>query len=149
MKTIGDTFVAELHNGHLKPIGFRKRRHTFVRYQDGYAEHYQIQGSAWNNPSTSWICYLNCGISFEGLPPRSPDKDFPRTHAWMRSGVFVRDARPQYDVTVENSEVTAKEIADVIVRCSEYFRRRHVVLLECYKDGRYDLGFLADPELAR
>jgi hypothetical protein len=149
MKTIGDIFVAELFSEHLKSLGFEKRQHTFVRSRDGYAEHYQIQGSAWNNPSTSWTCYLNCGISFDGVPPRSPDKEFPRTHAWMRRGVFVKDARPQYDVTAANRAVMAKEIADVIYRCSEYFQRRHAALLKSYEDRRYERGFLADPELAR
>jgi hypothetical protein len=149
MTTLGHAFVAELHNEHLKPLGFKKSRHTFIRSHNGYAEHYQIQGSAWNSPLTSWTCYLNCGISFEGLAARSPDKDFPRTHAWMRSELFVKDARPQYDVTVANKEITAKEIAHVIYLCSDYFQRRHAVLLESYKDGHYDRGFLADPELAR
>lgn len=148
-KTIGDNFVAQLHREHLKPVGFKKNRHTFVRSHDGYAEHYQIQGSAWNDPSTAWSCYLNCGISFDGLPARSPDKDFPRTHGWMRSGVFVKNARPQYDVTVANSAVMAKEIAEVISRCSDYFQRRHAFLLKSYQDGSYERGFLADPQRGR
>ena len=88
---------------------------------------------------------LNCGISFDDSP--IPDRGFPGTHASMRSGVFVGDARPQYEVTVENVEALAAEIADVITRCSAYFQRRHSVLRECYEGGHYERGFLADPEL--
>ena len=31
MKTLGDNFVAQLHAKHLKSLGFKKTRHTFVR----------------------------------------------------------------------------------------------------------------------
>jgi len=147
MKTLSDAFVAQLHSDHLKPVGFRKTRHTFVRSHEAYAEHYQIQGSAWNDRTRPWTCYLNCGIGFEDVLPRNPDEDFPRTHAWMRAGVFVADARSQYDVTIDNMKATAAEVADVIRQCSQYFQRRHSVLRECYENRRYERGFLADPEL--
>jgi hypothetical protein len=147
MKTLGDAFVEQLHRDHLKQVGFRKTRHTFVRSHELYTEQYQIQGSAWNDRPEPWTCYLNCGIGFDGVAPRNPDRDFPRTHAWMRAGVFVADARSQYDVTIDSMTVTAAEVADVIRRCSHYFQRRHSVLRDCYENGRYERGFLADPEL--
>jgi hypothetical protein len=149
MTTIGDVLASRLQTDHLKSLRFKRRRHTFVRASDGWAEHYQIQGSAWNRSGLAWICYLNCGISFDGLPARSPNRGFPGTHASMRSGVFVGNARPQYEVTLENVEAVAAEIADVIARCSAYFHRRHSVLRECYEREHWDRGFLADPELTR
>jgi len=92
MSTLGDTFTSELHATHLKPRGFKKTRHTFSRSHEGYT----IQGSAWNNSSGPWTFYLNCGISFDSLPPCSPDRDFPRTHAWMRAQVFTTTPMPDF-----------------------------------------------------
>ena len=60
MKTLGDLFVAQVHSDHLKPLGFKKLRHTFVRFHDRYAEYYQIRGSAWSDRIRPWIFYLNC-----------------------------------------------------------------------------------------
>jgi hypothetical protein len=135
MKTnLRDAFVASLHAEHLKPLGFKKTRHTFVRSLGEYSEHFQIQGSAWNDSQGPWTCYLNCGISFEGLPPRNPDRDFPRTHIWKRAEDFVRQARAEYKVTSRNIEATAAQLADVIHRCSEYFRRRNAVLRKQYQN---------------
>jgi hypothetical protein len=148
MRTLGDAFVARLHVEHLKPLGFKKTRHTFVRAHAAYAEHYQVQGSAWNNKDGPWTCYLNCGISFNGLPPRSPDRDFPRTHAWMRAGRFAKGARSQYDVTADNMLGLVEEIAGVIRECSNYFEARHGALRHAYEQGRYERGFLADTQIS-
>ena len=134
--TLGDAFASRLHADYLKPLGFKKTRHTFFRSLGEYSEHYQIQGSAWNDSLGPWTWYLNYGISFDGLPPRSPDRDFPRTHVWKRAKNFVRQARSQYDVTSDNMAVTATEVADVIRRCSEYFRRCHAALREGYESRR-------------
>lgn len=113
MKTLGDELAAALHHEHLKPRGFKKARHTFVRDGGEYAEHYQVQGSAWNDSREPWICYLNCGISFRGLLRRTPDADCPRTHAFSRAGLFVPTARAQYEVTRVELSSMASELADV------------------------------------
>jgi hypothetical protein len=147
MKTLGDEFVTVVHFSHLKPEGFRKSRHTFQRDRGEYAEHYQVQGSAWNSRSEPWTCYLNSGISFRGFPRRTPDGEFPRTHAWMRAGLFVPGARAQYDVTRLALTGVAAELADVIAKCSKYFERRHLALRHAYENQLYVRGFLADPEL--
>jgi len=108
---LGDAFISELHSIHLKPRGFKKTRHTFIRSRDGYTEHYQIQGSAWNDREGPWTFYLNCGISFDGLPPRSPDRDFPRTHAWMRAQVFTAAPLPQ-SIRAETVPSDAAQVAE-------------------------------------
>jgi hypothetical protein len=149
MSTLGHAFTSELHILHLKARGFKKTRHTFSRSHDGYTEHYQVQGSAWNGSNVPWTFYLNCGISFDGLPPRNPDRDFPHTHAWMRAPVFTAAAQSQYDITVENLGASATQLAEVIRQCSEYFQRRWLFLRDCYEHRRYHMGFLADPELRR
>ena len=147
MKTLGDEFVTAVHFDHLKPLGFKKTRRTFVRDCGEYAEHYQVQGSAWNSGAAPWTCYLNCGISFRGLSRRAPDGDFPRTHAWMRASLFVPSAREQYDVTSLGMKSMAAELAGVIAQCSQYFERRYPVLRLAYQNRLYAHGFLADPEL--
>ena len=147
MKTLGDDFVAAVHFSHLKPKGFKKTRHTLACDRGEYAEHYQIQGSAWNDRTEPWACYLNCGISFRGHPRRITDGDFPRTHAWMRARLFVPSARAQYHVTRLDLAGMAAELADVIAKCSQYFERRHSVLRHAYENRLYARGFLADPDL--
>lgn len=148
MSTIGDRFVSQFHAAHLKTRGFKKKaRRTFFRSHEGFTEYFQIQGSAWNDSETPWTFYLNCGIRFDGFPPRNPDRDFPGTHAWARAGVFTTSARPQYDLTSDNLIATAAQIAEVILQCSEYFQRRHAVLRYCFEGQRYRGAFLADPEL--
>jgi hypothetical protein len=146
MSTLGDIFTSELHATHLKPRGFKKTRHTFSRSHEGYTEHYQVQGSAWNNGSGPWTFYLNCGISFNGLPPRNPDRDFPRTHAWMRAQVFTAAPMPE-SVSAETIASDSAQVAEAIRQCSDYFQRRHLFLRDCYEHRRYHKGFLADPEL--
>ena len=79
--------------------------------------------------------------------PRNPDRDFPGTHAWARANVFTRSARPQYDITADNRVANVAQLADVILKCSEYFQRRHAFLRDCFEEQRYHGAFLADPEL--
>ena len=147
MSKLGDAFTSELHATHLKPLGFKKTRHTFSRSHEGFTERYNIQGSAWNDHDGPWTCYVNCGISFDELPPRNPDSDFPRTHAWMRAQHFTSRALPQYDITPDNLASSAALVADVILQCSDYFRRRHTYLREHYEQQPGFTCLLADPEL--
>ena len=65
----------------------------------------------------------------------------------MRAGVFSATAQPQYNITTDNLSTTAVQLAEIIRECSDYFRRRHAFLRDCYEHRRYHLGFLADPEL--
>ena len=144
---LGDTFASFLHANFLKSRGFKKKRLTFFLEHDRYSEFYQIQGSSWNSPDRPWTCYLNCGIYFDGIPARTPNRGFPGTHAWMRAGRFVPDAPSQYDISDSDILPAAASISDVISLCSSYFARRHQILRDCYNLKRYRLGFLDDPEL--
>ncbi len=145
MPTIGDQFVSELHQLHLKPLGFRKVRKNFTRSHADYSEHYQIQGSAWNDASSPWVFYLNCGISFSGLPI-SP-AGHVGTHGSTRSPVFTSLANAQDEVTVDTIGQVAEHITAVIREVAAYFARRHAFLRECYLHRRYHHAFFADPEL--
>jgi hypothetical protein len=147
MNTLGDAFTLELHTTHLKPLGFKNTGRTFVRSHDGYTERFQLQGSAWNSPDHPWRFYLNCGITFEGLPRRKPDGNFPHTHAWMSGPLITAAAMPEYNITEKNLPSTIDQVAEVIRQCSDYFQRRHAILRDCYEHRRYHMGVLADPEL--
>jgi len=142
-----DQFSSVLHMLHLKPRGYRKVRHTFSRQRDGYAEHFQFQGSSWNDENSDWRFYLNCGISFDGLPRRSPDVDFPRTHASTRAEHIVPAALPHYEINAIDPAHLVPDIVAVVDTCSEYFARRHEYLMDAYLRKDYKWAFLHDPEL--
>ena len=142
-----DQFFSALHTVHLKPRGYRKVRHTFSRQRDRYAEHFQFQGSSWNDEKSDWRFYLNCGISFDDLPRRSPDMDFPRTHASARAPHLVPAALPHYDISASDPTCLVPDIVAIVDACSEYFARRHEYLKEAYLRKDYKWAFLNDPEL--
>lgn len=146
-KASRDQFFSKLHSAHLKPRGFRKVRHTFSRELDGFGEHYQFQGSDWNDEASDWRFYINCGISFAGVPRREPDRDFPRVHAWARAPHLVHFALPHYDVSSEDPTAHVAEVVAVIDECSSYFARRHRHLAEAYARRDFKWPFLRDPEL--
>ena len=145
MPTIGDQFVSEVHKLHLKTIGYRKVRKNFTREHAAYTEHFQVQGSAWNDASSPWVFYLNCGISFNGLPSRPAGH--VGTHGSTRAPVFTALANAQDEVTPETIAQVAAHTAEVIREVSAYFARRHAHLRDCYENQRYHGGFFADTEL--
>jgi hypothetical protein len=94
-----------------------------------------------------WTFYLNCGITFIGLPRREPDLDFPHAHASMRAGYFTDLAFPQYDVTYEGMDFIAESVVDALNEVSRFFMRRCEQLKASYVNGEYSHGFLHDAEL--
>jgi hypothetical protein len=142
-----DQFLSTLHSAHLRPRGFKKSSHTFSRESAGYGEHYQIQGSSWNDEAGDWRFYINCGISFAGIPRREPDRDFPRVHAWARAPHLVHFALPHYDVSSDEPLSRVADVVAVIDECSRYFARRHAYLAEAYARRDFKWPFLRDPEL--
>lgn len=145
MPTIGDSFARQLHIEHLKDLGFKKIRKNFSRDRGLYVEHFQIQGSAWNDASSPWVFYLNCGITFSGLP--LPTHAYMGTHASCRASLFTRRANAQDEVTLATMTEVVDYVCQVIIDVSAYFDQRHNVLRECYLDKRYKYAFLDDPEL--
>jgi Domain of unknown function (DUF4304) len=142
-----DQFFSMLHSLNLRPRGFKKVRHTFSREFESYGEHYQLQGSAWNDEASDWRFYINCGISFSGVPRREPDLDFPRVHAWARAPHLVHFALPHYDVIADDPTSVVSDVVSVIDECSSYFARRHGYLVEAYARRDFKWPFLRDPEL--
>jgi hypothetical protein len=144
---LGDEFTALLHREYLKPIGFRKNRRTFSREHEIHIDRYQLQASAWNTEGMPWTFYLNCGITFIGLPRREQDRDFPLAHASMRAEYFTDLALSQYDVTYERMALIAENVRDVVNEVSGYFARRCEHLRASYQNAKYFHCFLDDAEL--
>lgn len=115
-------FFSRLHRDYLKPRGYKKVRHNFSREADGYTERVQFQGSAWNDSSRPWTFYINFGIEFASLAPRTPCRDFPSTHCWTRIEYLVADAPDRYDIPDADTTGFAAEIAGYVARASEQVR---------------------------
>jgi hypothetical protein len=144
---LGDEFTSLLHREYLKPLGFKKVRRTFSREHERHIERYQLQGSAWNTDGMRWTFYLNCGITFIGLPRRQPDPDFPHAHAYMRAGYFTDKALAQYDVSRDHMVLIAEGVRDAINEVSGFFARRCEHLRASYLKRKYFHLFLDDAEL--
>lgn len=127
-------FFSSLHNTYLKPAGYSKERFTFSRDAGAYIERVQFQGSTWNAAGESWRFYINVGLQFKDIPPRSPDRDFPRTHVWERIGNIV-DAPSQFDISVESATILASEVNAFIVSASAVISRLAVEVNVKYARG--------------
>lgn len=128
-----NAFLRVLHQKYLKPLGYTKTRHTFTRVFDEYTERIQIQGSAWNEAKGPWTFYVNFGIAFHDLPPRTPCRDFPGTHIWWRVQDLVPRCPAQYKFSHRNSGALAEPLAKTIARASvkvESQIRRHLASYE-------------------
>jgi len=111
-------FFSRLHAIYLKPSGYKKSRHTFVRERDGFTERIQFQGSSWNSRDSAWRFYVNFGIQFHGLPSRTPDRDLPGTHCWTRIDGLVDGAPKEFDVTGDDDKL-ARDIAFLLEQASD------------------------------
>ncbi len=103
-------WISAFHREHLKPLGFRKTRHTFVRERDGYVEVFEIQGSAWNDRSRPWRFYLNVNVRFPGLNDAIP----------ARIGQLIADAPEHFELASAEDTDLAARLADYIVAASEW-----------------------------
>ena len=143
---IGNHLASTLHQRVTKPSGFRKTGNTFSKDHADYSEHYNIQGSAWNDPARPWTFYVNCAISFPGVPNHSAGTGLWKFHAHTRIAGLVPGASSQYAVTEASLEEVVDEVARHIHTCSGYFSRRWEVLRESYIKRDYAGGFPRDPE---
>lgn len=144
--TIGDQLATRLHERFMKPIGFRKKAHTYSREHDEYGEHYNIQGSAWNSIDLPWTFYFNCGISFPDLPVKAPGVGMWKYHAHTRITRFDKTAPSQYEITDGNIDEVIDQLGTSILKCVGYFEKAHGVLRQSYLDNHYDAGFPHDPQ---
>lgn len=147
MKKPNDLFLALLHERYAKPSGFKKNGSTFSRAHEGYSEHFNIQGSAWNSADGPWRFYINCAVGFPDVPLRAPGAGLWKYHAHTRIENLCAESPSQFDVTDENREQLVEQVGRLIGTCSEYFMRRHQTLRESYVTQKFRAGFLFDPEI--
>jgi hypothetical protein len=115
-------FFSELHREHLKNLGYTKTRYTFSRELPEYVERVQFQGSSWNGAGEPWRFYVNVGIQFRDLPRRTPDRDFPNTHAHGRIEEIVRADVGVLELAENELHPMIKKIASLLVEASDALR---------------------------
>jgi hypothetical protein len=147
MKKPADLLLAMLHARFMKPAGFKKNGNTFSRSYDEYAEHFNIQGSAWNSSGGPWRFYVNCAISFPDIPLKSPDTGLWKYHAHARLGQIMKGTPSEFDVSDDTREQIVGQVGGYLMDCSEYFKTRHHALKQVYQLKGYISSFLATPEL--
>jgi len=118
MEAFVKNFFSVLHRDHLKPRGYTKERFTFSRDAGEFVERVQFQGSQWNSAGEPWQFYINVGVQFKDLPPRSPDRDFPRTHAWSRIENIVPGIPAKYQVSPTTVAALASELNTLLAQAS-------------------------------
>jgi hypothetical protein len=144
-------FFAVLHRDVFKPRGYTKLRHTFQKEEEAYAMAFQFQGSDWNSASSPWRFYLNAGLRFPSIPRRTPDRNFPTIHSFIRvSSTLSEWAEPQYDIIEEDQKVLVGKIASIVEDCRRYFAANHESLRQKYelKPVSY-LGYLDEALMKR
>lgn len=115
-----DGFLRELHKSHMKPMGFKKTSHTFIRRHAGFRELYNFQGSRFNRPAVNpWRFHINVGVIFDDLEKPAFSMGIAGSH-WASRPNIMFDGIPlywEYDAQTDIERLAA-ELADVIKRCS-------------------------------
>ena len=132
-------FFSSLHREHLKPRGYTKTRHTFSRDMGNYTERIQFQGSAWNDSNSPWRFYINFGVEFHDLPPRTPCRDFPATHCWTRIPAVTPSGAAEYDLPQSVPPDFAAQIAASLQHGSEHVARTLQQIRSAYESKSWPI----------
>jgi hypothetical protein len=114
------SLLSELHREFLKPLGFKKHRHTLSRDRETYVERFNFQGSA-SSSSQEKRFYLNVGIEFSDLEPGTRNwVYFPNTHWAVRVRELV-DGAPEHWDCDESTDCgdLKRQLAQLIAKASE------------------------------
>jgi hypothetical protein len=128
-------FLSRLHTDYFKARGYRKQGHTFMRDLKGFTERIQFQGSAWNSKDSSWCFYVNFGVQFHVLLPRSLDRDLPGTHCWGRIESIVPEAPAEFELVGEDDRLV-RDLAAYLERASERLADEIEPLRRRYEEKR-------------
>lgn len=110
MNPIITDFMRALHEDHMKPHGYTKRRFVYSRAMEGYVERVRLKGSPWNDPERPWRFAVDFGIEFDGLSVE--DAEFPNTHAFAGLEEIVADASGDYALRHRLSGDLASRLMD-------------------------------------
>lgn len=144
-RSVADSFFNELHVSFLKQRGFKKERRTFVRRRDGFVERFRFDGSQWNSEDRPWNFYFDVGITFEELPRRVPDRDFPKTHAHARLNWIVAGSPKVFEITEKNYVEMLKTITEFVDKASNELPSIAKNIFERCRAGE----FIMPPDLTR
>jgi len=121
MKKWLDEFLSDFHKIHLKNLGYKKKYHTFSIDRGTYWERYNFQGSAYNpTEGNEGTFYLNVGVEFKDLEPRTSWTWFGNTHsAWrLHCDATVPGGGWEYDEKLNKEELMHK-LLDLIEETSQ------------------------------
>lgn len=135
-KQFVNKFLSDLQKQYLKPLGYKKEGHTFIRSFANYNERINVQGSSWNSPDSPWRFYINVGVQFHDLSRRVPDRDFPNTHAHGRIERVLKNCHPYFDLTESNSIEMMENISDLIVQASSLLNSEVQLIYSKCKSGK-------------
>lgn len=131
-------FISRLHRDSLRPLGFRKQRHTFSRERESHTERVQIQGSSWNDPDgLRWTFYLNAGLYFPELPEPIGNRGFVHTHVYARLRQFDARCKDAFELTEANESETQQAVTSSIVTACNAFERDIVELKRFAATARF------------
>lgn len=147
MKKPSDQLLILLHERFMRPTGFTRNGSTFSRDCEEYSEHFNFQGSAWNSSAGLWRFYVNCAISFPGIPLKSAGAGLWKFHAHTRLRHLIKHAPSEFDVSDDTREHIVEQISGYLMDCSAYFKKRHQVLKQSCLNQDFTSGFLTDSEL--
>ena len=114
MRPLISRFFTELHKTTMKPLGFRKERHRFVRENGDRTEIVDFQGSSWNSREGPWRFYINIAIGFHDVPHKAGKGLWSCAHACGRIGALVKDASPHFDLDDKSYSTLMHMIPELI-----------------------------------
>jgi hypothetical protein len=117
-KTLSSS-LSLLHKTVLKPAGFSKKAATFSRAHETHVEFFNIQSSQWNGPSGRMF-YVNCGMSFSGLPLEHPWQLFPGTQWATRIEDLVPGAPQCWNYSDETMDSVLSQLGAAILFASSH-----------------------------
>jgi len=125
-----EQFLSNLHRLYLKPRGYRKVRHNFSRAMDGYVEHFEFQGSSFNDASRPWRFYVNVRVDFPDVSPRPP----------VRIESVVPAAPKEFDLPAPQTDAFVSEIAGLLASASDQVASELPEIRQAFIEQRYWVG---------
>ena len=131
------TLLTRLHREALKPHGYGKDRHTFVRRVGSYAERFNFQGSGWSSADEKRF-YVNVGIAFPEYPDDLASSGYFTGNHWAcRIDDLVEGAPKHWDVNAATGlQALSAELAATIERASASLASSADACRETYLERR-------------
>jgi len=126
-----ESFFSDIHRNYLKPRGYHKKHHAFIRELDGYTEAFAFQGSAWNDSVGPWRFYINVTVAFPDIPNRPA----------VRIEHVVAGTPQHFDLPEPAPPSFAGELAVLLGQASDSIASQLPQIREAFLEKRYWVGF--------